>query len=226
MSTPSSPGTLIFLKSDICLFILNAGMMMMIGLNPGPRARTVKPGPRHLRTRPDPGQNRLGPHKGIPSGEARQCNTSRYRSCDLSHATAHYTMLQHSAPCHSPLSLSSHSPTANQGGTECHHCGHPQQNRCPMHEASACPHPNHAKGPDFAGPRTNRQTGTNSMQCANVSWGDTPAMHTSQGLHPRAKAPYWPPPRRSWVLLITKSPAHWMVPGQVLGLCGQTSTLG
>ena len=46
---------------------------MNIGLNPGPRARTVKPGPRHLRTRPDPGQNRLGPHKGIPSGEARQC---------------------------------------------------------------------------------------------------------------------------------------------------------
>ena len=27
---------------------------MNIGLNPGPRARTVKPGPRHLRTRPDP----------------------------------------------------------------------------------------------------------------------------------------------------------------------------
>ena len=48
-------------------------MMMMIGLKPGPRARTVKPGLRHLRTRPDPGQNRLGPHKGIPSGEARQC---------------------------------------------------------------------------------------------------------------------------------------------------------
>ena len=46
---------------------------MNIGLNPGPRARTVKPGPRHLRTRPDPGQNWLGPHKGIPSGEARQC---------------------------------------------------------------------------------------------------------------------------------------------------------
>ena len=33
----------------------------------------MKPGPRHLRTRPDPGQNRLGPHKGILSGEARQC---------------------------------------------------------------------------------------------------------------------------------------------------------
>ena len=48
-------------------------MMMTIGLNPGPRARTVKTGPRHLRTRPDLGQNRLGPHKGIPSGEARQC---------------------------------------------------------------------------------------------------------------------------------------------------------
>ena len=47
--------------------------MMMIGLNPGPRARTVKPGPRHLSTRPDPGQNQLGPHKGIPSGEARRC---------------------------------------------------------------------------------------------------------------------------------------------------------
>ena len=34
-------------------------MIMMIGLNPGPRARTVKSGPRHLRTRPDPGQNRI-----------------------------------------------------------------------------------------------------------------------------------------------------------------------
>ena len=39
-------------------------------------------------------------------------HTSRYQDCDLS--------------------LSSHSPTANQGGAECHHCGHPQQNRCPM----------------------------------------------------------------------------------------------
>ena len=47
--------------------------MMMIGLNPGPRARIVKPGPRHLRTRPDPGQNRLGPHKGVLSGDSRQC---------------------------------------------------------------------------------------------------------------------------------------------------------
>ena len=46
------------------LHTMRAMMMMMIGLNPGPRARTVKPGPRHLRTRPDPGQNRLGPHKG------------------------------------------------------------------------------------------------------------------------------------------------------------------
>ena len=26
-----------------------------------------------MRTRPDPGQNRIGLHKGIPSGEARQC---------------------------------------------------------------------------------------------------------------------------------------------------------
>ena len=43
-------------------------------------------------------------------------HTSRYRCCDLS--------------------LSSPSPTANQGGAECHHCGHPQQNRCPMHEVS------------------------------------------------------------------------------------------
>ena len=39
----------------------------MIGLNPGPRARTVKPGPRHLRTRPEPVRS----PKGIPSGEAR-----------------------------------------------------------------------------------------------------------------------------------------------------------
>ena len=37
---------------------------MNIGLNPGPRARTVKPGLRHLRTRSDPGQNRLGPRVG------------------------------------------------------------------------------------------------------------------------------------------------------------------
>ena len=73
-------------RNKLCLFIEKM-MMIMIGLNPGPRARTVKPGPRHLRTRPDPGQNRLGPHKGIPSGEARQCtlagtepvHTSRYQ---------------------------------------------------------------------------------------------------------------------------------------------------
>ena len=50
--------------------LLRTQALMMIGLNPGPRARTVKPGPRHLRTRPDPGQNRLGPHKG-PSGGLR-----------------------------------------------------------------------------------------------------------------------------------------------------------
>ena len=48
------------------LYLTLTVVLMMIGLNPGPRARTVKPGPRHLRTRPDPGQNRLGPHKGIP----------------------------------------------------------------------------------------------------------------------------------------------------------------
>ena len=53
---------------------------MNIGLNPGPRARTVKPGPRHLRTRPDPGQNRLDPHKGIPSGR---------------HASAHQPVPRH-----------------------------------------------------------------------------------------------------------------------------------
>ena len=65
-------------------------MMMMIGLNPGPRARTVKPGPRHLRTRPDPGQNRLGPHKGIPSGEARQCTPAG--------TEAEISVLAHTAP--------------------------------------------------------------------------------------------------------------------------------
>ena len=109
-------------------------MMMMIGLNPGPRARTVKPGPRHLRTRPDPGQI----PQGHTFGGGTPAHTSRYRGCDLS--------------------LSSHSPTANQGGAECHHCGHPQQNRCPMHEASAPPHPNHAKGPDLAGTITSKCT--------------------------------------------------------------------
>ena len=114
----------------------------MIGLHPGPRARTVKPGPRHLhlRTRPDPGQTRLGPHMGIPSGEActmpaacarQPVHASRYQSCDLS--------------------LSSRSPTANQGGAECHHCGYPQQNLCPVHEVSAPHHPDHAKGPDLGG---------------------------------------------------------------------------
>ena len=45
--------------------------------------------------------------------------------------------------CH--LSLGYHSPTANQGGAECH-CGHLQQTRCPMHEVT--PHPKHAKGPE------------------------------------------------------------------------------
>ena len=100
----------------------------MKGLNPGPRARTVKPGPRHLRTRPDPGQNRLGPHKGILSGEARQCT-----------------------PAGTEAVISALAPTAPPPiKAECHHCGHPQQNRCPMHEASAPPHPNLAKGPDFA----------------------------------------------------------------------------
>ena len=70
-------------------------MMMMIGLKTGPRARTVKTGPRHLRNRPDPGQNRLGPHKAIPLGEARQCTP---------------------AGTEAVISLSSHSPTANQYG--------------------------------------------------------------------------------------------------------------
>ena len=63
-----------------------------------------------MRTRPDPGQNRLGPHKGIPSGEARQCT-----------------------PAGTEAVISALAPTANQGGAECHHCGHPQQNRCPMY---------------------------------------------------------------------------------------------
>ena len=104
-------------------------------------------------------------------------HTSRYRGCDLS--------------------LSSHSLTANQGGAECHHCGHPQQNRC---EASAPPHPNHAKGPDlvgtkFAGARTHRQTGTNSMQYANASIGVTPQqMHTSQGYTQEPRLPTGPRP--------------------------------
>ena len=69
---------------------------MNIGLNPGPRARTVKPGSRHLRARPDPVRS---PH-GHTFGGGSPVHTSRYRSCDLS--------------------LCSHSPTANQGSAECH----------------------------------------------------------------------------------------------------------
>ena len=41
----------------------------MVGLNLGPRARTVKPPENQARSRPEPGRS----HKGIPSGEARQC---------------------------------------------------------------------------------------------------------------------------------------------------------
>ena len=77
---------------------------MMIGLNPGPRARTVKPGPRHLRTRPDPRPEPVRSPQGHTFGGGTPVHTSRYRGCDV---------------C-----LSSHSPTANQGGAECHHCGH------------------------------------------------------------------------------------------------------
>ena len=92
---------------------------MNIGLNPGPRARTVKPGPRHLRTRPDPGQNWLGPHKGIPSGEARQCTPAGTEA-----------VISALAPTAPPLIKAAQNATT----------------RCPMHEASAPPHPNLAKG--------------------------------------------------------------------------------
>ena len=126
--------------------------------SPRPRARTLKPGPRHLRagqarSRPQPVRS---PH-GHTFGGGSPVHTSRYRSCDLS--------------------LSSHSPTANQGGAECHHCGHPQQNPCPMHEVSASPWFDAQRNQisqrhEFAGARTHKQTGTNSMQYANASWGD------------------------------------------------------
>ena len=124
----------------LLLFILLLIMIIIImGHSPlGHRARTVKPGPRHLITRPDPGQisarSRPGPvwsPHGHTFGGGSPVHNSRYRSCDLS--------------------LSSHSPTANQGGADCHHRGHPQQNRCNMHKVSAPPHPDTHKGPDLAG---------------------------------------------------------------------------
>ena len=56
-----------------------------------------------------------------------------------------------------------------------------------MHEVNAPPHPKRAKGPDLSGTsvgwgQDTQQTGANSMQYANASWGDTPAnAHLSRG---------------------------------------------
>ena len=156
---------------------------MNVGLNPGPRARTVKPGPRHLRPRPDPGQNRLGPHKGIPSGEARQCTPAG--------TEAVISALALTAP--PPIKAAQNSTTVDTRSKTVA--------LCTRGECTSSPQPR--KGTRFRrdissqGPgHTDRQAPTPcSMQ---MPQGVTPQqMHTSQGLHPRAKAPYWPPPRHS-----------------------------
>ena len=55
-----------------------------------------------------------------------------------------------------------------------------------------------SQGHKFKAARTHKQTGTNSMQYANASWGDTPAnahlSRQSRGLQPRAKASSGPRP--------------------------------
>ena len=128
-------------------------MMMMIGLNPGPRARTVKPGPR---TRPDPGQNRLGPHKGIPSGEARQCTSAGTKAV--------ISALAHTAP--PPIKAAQNATTADTRSKTVALCTRRVHLLTPTSQIS--------QGHKFAGARTHRQTGT-IMQYANASWGDTPA---------------------------------------------------
>ena len=156
--------------------------MMMIGLNPGPRARTVKPGPRHLRTRPDPGQNRLGPHKGIPSGEARQCTPAG--------TEAVISALAPTAP--PPIKAAQNATTVDTRSKTVALCTRRVHLLTPSSQRDQI-----SQGHKFAGARTHRQTAPTpcSMQMPH---GVTPQqMHTSQGLHPRAKAPYWPPPRHS-----------------------------
>ena len=141
-------------------------MLLRKGLNPGPRARTVKPGPRHLRTRPDPGQNRLGPHKGIPSGEARQCT-----------------------PAGTEAVISALAPTA------------PRRRRMPplwtpaakplpyarVHLTPTTQRDQISQGYKFAGARTCRQTGINSMQYENASWGDPSKCTPLKGYTPKSQ---------------------------------------
>ena len=131
-----------------------------IGLNPGPRARTVKPGPRHLRTRPDPGQNRLGPHKGIPSGEARQCTPAG--------TEAVISALAPTAP--PPIKAAQNATTVDTRSKTVALCTRRVHLLTPTSQRDQI-----SQGHKFAGARTHRQTGTNSMQYANASWGDTPA---------------------------------------------------
>ena len=55
--------------------------------------------------------------------------------------------------------------------------------------------------------------------------GVTPQqMHTSQGLHPRAKAPYWPPPRHSLTHTRQAEALELRCPGKVHGPPATTTT--
>ena len=138
--------------------IIHSMLLFRIGLNPGPRARTVKPGPRHLRTRPDPGQNQLGPHKGIPSGEARQCTPTE----------AVISALAPTAP--PPIKAAQNATTVDTRSKTIALCTRR------VHLLTPTTQRDHIlQGHKFVGARTHRQAGPNSMQYANASWGDTPA---------------------------------------------------
>ena len=138
----------------------NLHRSMMIGLNPGPRARTVKPGPRHLRTRPNPGQNRLGPHKGITLGEARQCTPAGTEAVI-------YALAPTAPP---PIKAAQNATTVDTRSKTVALCTRRVHLLTPSSQRDQI-----SQGHKFAGAWTHRQTGTNSMQYANAScsWGDT-----------------------------------------------------
>ena len=148
-----------------------------------------------MRTRQDPGQTRLGPHLRVGLASAHQPGRgTQHRSCDS-------------------LGLSSHSPTANQSGAECHHCGHPHPRQTTRRLLT--PHPAHAKGPDLAGtsslgPRKdtthNRQAPTPCrMQMPHGVTNSQGLQTYSRGLHlsrviPKSQGSYWPPASGVFIL--------------------------
>ena len=140
----------------------------------------MKPGPRHLRTRPDPGQNRLGPHKGIPSGEARQCTPAGTEAV-ISAPTA--------PP---PIKAAQNATTVDTRGQTVALCTRRVHLLTPTSQRDQI-----SQGHKFAGARTQTDRHQLHAVCKYLIGMTPQQMHTSQGLHPRAKVPYWPPPRHS-----------------------------